>query len=180
MKFSNTPLPDLISIEPAAFPDNRGTFVKIFQEDEFARAGIAFTPREEFFSISAKDVIRGMHFQLPPAAQNKLVYCTTGRILDVILDLRRDSPTYGQTHSIELSAANRTMLYIPVGFAHGFLSLEKDSTVHYMADHFRDPAHDSGIHWNSFGFSWPVTKPTLGTRDHTLQALAAFKSPFTR
>jgi len=106
------------------------------------------------------------------------VYCAAGRILDVVLDLRAGSATRGRVVSRELSAANREMFFIPVGFAHGFLSLEDGSLVIYKTDAAHSPAHDVGIAWNSFGFDWPVAKPILSERDRQFPAWSAFKSPF--
>jgi dTDP-4-dehydrorhamnose 3,5-epimerase len=168
----------LFVIKPRVFTDPRGSFVKTYHENLFLDLGLAFTPREEFFSVSAKNVLRGMHFQLPPAAHAKLVYCATGRILDVVLDLRSNSPTRGQAVSRELSAANREMFFIPPGFAHGFLSLEDDTLTVYKTDFVYAPAQDAGIGWNSFGFNWPVAQPIVSERDSKFPAWSDFQSPF--
>ncbi len=168
----------LFVLQPRIFSDARGTFVKTFNEELFRDLGIFFSPREEFFSVSAKNVLRGMHFQIPPAAHAKLVYCATGRILDVVLDMRADSPTRGQTVSRELSAANREMFFIPPGFAHGFLSLEDDSLTVYKTDFGYAPAQDQGIVWDSFGFEWPVKNPVMSERDRGFSRWPEFESPF--
>lgn len=168
----------LFVLKPRVFTDPRGVFVKTYHESLFHELGIGFTPREEFFSVSAKNVLRGMHFQLPPAAHAKLVYCATGRILDVVLDMRANSPTRGQAVSRELSAANREMFFIPPGFAHGFLSLEDDTLTVYKTDFVYAPAQDTGVAWNSFGFSWPVAQPIVSERDSKFPAWPEFKSPF--
>jgi len=168
----------LVVLQPRTFSDQRGTFVKTFHDGLFKELGIPFAPREEFYTVSAEKVLRGMHFQVPPAAHAKLVYCSAGRILDVVLDLRSNSPTCGQAASRELSSANREMFFIPVGFAHGFLSLEDDSLVVYKTDAVHSPEHDLGIAWNSFGFNWPVTNPILSERDRKFPAWPDFKSPF--
>lgn len=136
------------------------------------------TVREEFFSTSSKDVLRGMHFQTPPHAHQKLIYCITGRVLDVLLDLRRSSPTYGQSIALELSAANRHVLFVPVGFAHGFLSLEDHSCLVYKTDAVHAPQHDAGIRWDSFGFDWPADSPLISGRDLTHPEFSEFRSPF--
>ena len=136
------------------------------------------TVREEFFSTSAKDVLRGMHFQIPPHAHQKLIYCVNGKVLDVLLDLRQCSPTYGRSISLELSAANRHVLYIPVGFAHGFLSMEDQSCLVYKTDAVHAPLHDAGIRWDSFGFAWPSDAPLISGRDLAHPAFSEFHSPF--
>lgn len=198
MTLISEPLPGVKILRPFVFEDARGNFVKPFHEDQFAAHGIALTVREEFFSTSAAGVLRGMHFQLPPHAHQKLVYCITGRVLDVLLDLRRDSPTYGQSTGFELSAANRHLVHIPVGFAHGFLALEDNSCLVYKTDAVHAPSHDAGIRWDSFGFQWPLSAvaqpasrnqalgarnqeppiPTISPRDLTHPVVADFASPF--
>ena len=178
MKFLPSSLPGVWVIQPPVFQDQRGGFVKTFHIEAFRDAGINFAPREEFFSVSRRGVVRGMHFQLPPAAVDKLVYCPVGRVLDVVLDLRKESATCGQTFSRELSAENREMLFIPVGFAHGFLALADDTLMVYQQSGVHSPGHDAGIRWNSVGFDWPVTNPLLSARDQAFPALADFASPF--
>lgn len=168
----------LLILQPKVFADHRGIFVKTFQETLFRGLGIAFQPREEFYSTSRKDVLRGMHFQLPPVAHAKLVYCLQGRVLDVVLDLRRQSETYGRAFARELDAVSRELLFIPVGFAHGFVSLADDSLLVYKTDAVHSPAHDTGIAWNSFGFAWPVARPRLSERDSRFPAWDEFNSPF--
>ena len=119
-----------------------------------------------------------MHFQLPPAAHAKLVYCITGRVLDVVLDLRKDSPTFGRSYGRELSAVNREMFFIPAGFAHGFLALEDNTTMVYQTSTVHSPTHDAGVRWDSFNFDWPVKNPTLSDRDQKFPTLPEFNSPF--
>jgi dTDP-4-dehydrorhamnose 3,5-epimerase len=154
MTLISEPLPGVKILRPFVFEDARGNFVKPFHEDQLAAQGIRLTVREEFFSTSAAGVLRGMHFQVPPHAHQKLVYCITGRVLDVVLDLRKASPTFGQAAGFELSAANRHVVHIPVGFAHGFLALEDRSCLVYKTDAVHAPACDAGIRWDSFGFEW--------------------------
>lgn len=180
MDLIETPLPDVRVLRPFVFEDERGNFVKPFHEARLAEHGIAMTMREEFFSTSAAGVLRGMHFQVPPHAHQKLVYCITGRVLDVVLDLRRGSPTYGRSAGFELSAANRHVVHIPVGFAHGFLSLEDGSCLVYKTDCVHAPESDRGLLWDSFGFDWPVAgiDPVISPRDLSHPELASFESPF--
>jgi len=178
MEIIPTELPGLCVIRPRIFEDARGSFVKTFHAPSFQAAGLTFEPREEFFSVSRRNVIRGMHFQLPPHTQARLVCCLAGRILDVVVDLRRQQPTFGRVVSRELTAANREMLFIPEGFAHGFLSLADDTLVYYVANQPHSPAHDAGIAHDSFGFEWPVKNPVLSGRDQKFPALREFQSPF--
>lgn len=177
MKVLPTELDGVFVLKPNVFEDARGSFVKTYHEELFASFGIKFTPKEEFFSVSRKDVLRGMHFQLPPAAHAKLVYCPVGRVLDVVLDLRA-SVQPGRFISRELSASNREMLYIARGCAHGFLALDDESLMVYQTSTVHSPSHDAGVLWNSFGFDWPIKRPVLSDRDKSFPALRDFKSPF--
>ncbi len=119
-----------------------------------------------------------MHFQIPPAAHVKLVYVTSGIILDVVLDIRKGSPTYGKYISAELSEKNRKMMYIPIGCAHGFLSLKNNSCVIYLQTTMYSKDNDAGIHIDSFGMDWGVSSPIMSTRDQAFPALQEFKTPF--
>ncbi len=178
MELVPTELPGLQIIRPRIFQDARGSFVKTFHRNIFREFGLDFEPHEEFFSTSAKDVLRGMHFQLPPAAHAKSVYCIAGRVLDVVLDLRKNSSTFGRNYARELNATNREMLFIPVGFAHGFLALEDNATMIYQTSTIHSPAHDAGVRWDSFGFDWPVKNPVLSERDGKFPTASNFLSPF--
>ena len=173
-----TQLPGVMILQPRVFADARGSFVKTYHEDTFRELGIAFTPREEFFSVSARNVVRGMHFQRPPAAHDKLVYCLAGAVLDVVVDLRKGSAARGQVLSRELSEANRQMLFIPVGCAHGFLALTEGAVMVYQTSTTHAPALDAGIRYDSIGFAWPVEQPILSDRDRRFPSLAEFESPF--
>lgn len=178
MELVPTELPGLQIVRPKIFQDARGSFVKTFHADQFRELGLDFEPREEFFSTSAKDVLRGMHFQLPPAAHAKLVYCIVGSVLDVVLDVRKNSPTFGRSYARELSAANREMLFIPIGFVHGFLALDDGATMIYQTSTVHSPVHDAGVRWDSFNFDWPVKTPILSERDKKFLPLQDFQSPF--
>jgi dTDP-4-dehydrorhamnose 3,5-epimerase len=177
-EIEDTALPGLRVLRPRLFRDARGEFVKTYHAGLFRELGIPFAPAEEFFSVSHKDVVRGMHFQNPPHAHAKLVYCAAGRVLDVVVDLRRESPAFGRHAARELSAANREMFFIPEGFAHGFLSLEDDTMMVYQTSTVHAPASDAGILWDSFGFDWPVRGPLVSDRDRGFPPLAGFDSPF--
>lgn len=158
--------------------DARGTFVKTFHGTTLQNAGMNFTLRESYFSLSKKDVIRGMHFQLPPHDHCKIVFCTQGAILDVMVDLRRNSPTYGQHYSYELSAENHKAFFIPEGFAHGFKSLTDDAITYYLVSSEYSAPHDTGIMYDSIGFDWGVQEPIISARDLSFGTLSAFDSPF--
>jgi len=172
-------LPGVHLLTPRTFMDDRGLFIKTVHIRAWSELGIEFNLREEFYSISKKDVIRGMHFQAPPAAHQKVVTCLRGTILDVLVDLRKDSPMFGKHLSLELTDSNRQILFIPVGVAHGFLSQTKDSLVIYKTDREYVKELDRGIHFQSFGFSWPVDDPIVSSRDAEHPRLdAEFESPF--
>ena len=178
MKFNHTSIPGLFLIEPFFHRDNRGTFVKTFHEDEFREQGLETDFRESFYSESVKGVIRGMHFQLPPHDHVKLIFCTAGEVIDVIVDLRKSSPMYGKSESFSLSGENRNMLYVPRGCAHGFLVVSDNATVFYNTTTVHSKEHDSGILYNSFGFEWPLKNNILSDRDLSFQSLSDFISPF--
>lgn len=161
-----------------AFTDERGLFVKTFHDTMFREAGIEFTLRESYFSHSVKDVIRGMHFQVPPHQHSKIVFCPQGAILDVIVDLRKGSPTYGRFDMQELSAANHKAFFIPEGFAHGFKSLTDDAITYYLVSSEYSREHDTGIRYDSFGMDWGIEAPIMSPRDRSFIDLAAFDSPF--
>lgn len=165
MIFESTPIQGLHVIGYNRFVDHRGEFVKTIHRESFEQAGVEWRFTESYFSVSAKDVIRGMHFQLPPADHDKLVYVIAGSITDVVLDIRRRSPTYGQYFATTLSADNRKAVYIPKGLAHGFVSLEPQSIVEYHTTTSQHKGYEGGILWNSFGYAWPVEEPILSERD---------------
>ena len=178
MKFNTTDIEGLLLVEPNHFVDARGSFVKTFHEDIFKAQGLETDLKESFYSESLKGVIRGMHFQLPPHDHAKLVFCTAGEVLDVALDLRKNSKTYGQCQSFSLSEGNKHMLYIPRGMAHGFCSISDKATLFYFTTSMHAAAHDTGVRYDSFGFNWPVDAPVLSDRDKSFPALGEFDSPF--
>ena len=178
MKIHSEPLSGAFVLNPRVFEDMRGDFVKTFHQPDFVALGIHFDPREEFFSTSHRNVLSGMHFQLPPHDHEKFVYCIRGSILDVVLDLRKGSPDLGKFAGIRLSAQNRQLFFIPKGMAHGFLALEDDTVVVYKTSTVHSPSHDAGVRWDSFGFVWPVETPILSERDRSFPAMADFNSPF--
>lgn len=161
-----------------AFADARGSFVKSFNDSLFQSWGIQFQLKESYFSVSAKDVIRGMHFQLPPAQHAKIVFCPFGEILDVVVDLRKTSPNYGQAKAQILSADNHKAFYIPEGFAHGFKALSEGAITYYLVSSEYHQASDTGIAFDSFGFDWACIAPIMSERDQHFIALQDFVSPF--
>lgn len=173
------PLPPTqpVCLTPKCSRDQRGIFVKTWHPDLFSPHGIRMPLAEEFFSVSGRGVIRGMHFQTPPHDHEKIVYCPAGRVLDVVLDLRR-GPTFGAVSCWELSAENGFVIHIPRGFAHGFLAREDNSVMIYKTSTVYSPEHDAGIAWDSFGFNWPVDCPVLSERDREHPSFASFESPF--
>lgn len=178
MRFLQTPIEGLMVFEPTLFTDVRGKFVKTYNDDFFRAHGLDIAIKESYYSLSAKDVIRGMHFQTPPYDHIKIVYVPNGKIIDVVLDLRKGSPTYGTFFDIELSAENGKILIIPKGLAHGFKSLEDSTNVTYMQTSCYAPENDFGIHYNSFGYDWGVAEPKLSDRDASFVFLNVFDSPF--
>lgn len=163
-------IPDVKTAVPRKFADGRGFFSETYNQNTFSAAGIPDVFVQDNHSYSAdKGVIRGLHFQIPPRAQTKLVRVVRGSIFDVAVDLRQSSPTYGKWVSAELSAENWTCLYVPVGFAHGFCTLEPNTEVVYKVTDFYDPEHDKGLFWDDpqLGIEWPIDKDliTLSERD---------------
>jgi dTDP-4-dehydrorhamnose 3,5-epimerase len=169
-------------IRPRRHGDTRGWFTETYNHDVFAAVGIhcTFVQDNHSYSVSAF-TLRGLHFQTPPCGQDKLVRCVRGKILDVAVDVRRGSPTYGQWVGAELSAENGHQLFIPIGFAHGFMTLERDCEVTYKCSDTYAPQNDGGIHWDSVGIDWPLPagiRPELSDKDKVQPPLADFDSPF--
>lgn len=170
-------LPGVQVFRLGRFQDARGTFVKTFVRSALEDVLTGFELREEFYSTSARDVVRGMHFQIPPHHHVKLVYCARGRVLDAVLDLRR-GPGFGRAAGVTLDAETPVLLVIPAGVAHGFRSLVDGSIVVYKTNAEHVPSHDKGIRWDSFGFDWGVAQPIVSERDASHPPLRGFDSPF--
>ena len=177
MQFIETSIPDCYEIIPRVIEDNRGKFVKTFHKNTFIENGLESNFAEEYFSVSQKNVLRGMHFQLPPHAHVKLVYCSDGEVLDVLVDLRVGSPVYGKAVKFNLSAEKANILYIPIGVAHGFYTLSEMATMIYKTSTVHNASCDCGILWNSFDV-WKVEAPILSDRDKGHKCLKDFISPF--
>lgn len=173
----------VISLTPRAFADPRGWFSETYHQARAAEAGIdiVFCQDNQSFSRTA-GTIRGLHYQRPPFAQAKLVRCVRGSIWDVAVDARRGSPTYGQWVGAKLSAENRRQLYLPIGFLHGFVTLEADTEVAYKVSAFYDPASDGGVRWDDadLALPWPLNGnvPLVSEKDAKMPSFAEFDSPF--
>ena len=169
-------------IKPVRHGDARGWFTEVYSEKAFAARGIDVRFVQDNHSLSVPAfTLRGLHFQTPPHGQAKLVRCIRGRILDVAVDVRAGSPTYGQHVAAELTAENGHQLYVPVGFAHAFLTLEPECEVTYKVSDIYAPQCDGGIRWDSVGIDWPLPNgavPELSGKDALLPSLADFNSPF--
>lgn len=178
MKFTELALPGCFSIEPFCHRDARGIFLKTFQDHEYNEHGLDFWFREEFISVSHKKVLRGMHFQVPPAAHDKIVCCLKGEVFDAFVDLRQGSPTYRQSLALNLSERTHRILYLPAGIAHGFLTLSREAIMVYKTSTMHDPVCDTGIFWRGCGIEWPIDDPILSDRDRCFPRLNDFTSPF--
>jgi dTDP-4-dehydrorhamnose 3,5-epimerase len=155
--FIKTKIEGLIIIEPSVFPDDRGFFMESYNQKVFVENGIDVTFVQDNHSRSTKGVLRGLHFQKPPFAQDKLIRCTRGEVLDVAVDIRKDSPTFGQSESVILSEENKKMFFIPQGFAHGFLVLSDIADFQYKCSNFYNKESEGGILWNDpkLGIEFP-------------------------
>lgn len=176
--FQKTAIESCYIFKSSLFKDLRGSFTKVFSTAAFQEIGMNIPVAEVFVSNSHQNVLRGMHFQVPPQDQVKIVSCLSGRILDVVLDLRKKSATYGQAFGFELSPAQESTLIIPRGCAHGFYSFEDNSIVSYVVETNHDKAADQGVLWSSFDFEWPAKNPIVSVRDAQLPSLKDFANPF--
>ncbi len=156
-KFTQTPIPGVIVVEPKVFGDNRGYFMETFVDRDFAEGGIDITFVQDNQSRSKKGVLRGLHFQ-KKNPQGKLVRCIEGEVFDVAVDLRKNSPTFGKWHGVILSEENKKQFYVPEGFAHGFVVLSETATFCYKCTRYYDPSDEGGLMWNDpeIGIEWPI------------------------
>jgi dTDP-4-dehydrorhamnose 3,5-epimerase len=166
-RFTRSDIPEVVLIEPPVFPDARGFFMETYKQSEFVSAGI-----NEIFvqcnqSKSSKGILRGLHYQKGPKGQAKLIRALSGEIYDVVVDLRRGGPSYGRSIAMMLSAENKRMLYVPVGFAHGFCVTSVEAEILYMTTEEYAPREETGVLWSDpdLKIDWPVTKPILSPRD---------------
>ncbi len=168
MIFKKTKIEGLYIIEPELKVDERGYFTRIFCQEELVKTGLSFNVAQINQSLTKKKgTIRGMHFQKPPKAEDKIVQCLKGAIYDVVIDLRPDSSTYSQWVAEELSGQNKKMFFIPKGFAHGFQALVDNCEVQYFVSEFYSPEYARGIRWNDsrFNIQWPIKNPILSKKD---------------
>lgn len=175
MKIIDTKLPGVKLLEPTVFGDHRGFFMESYNEQVAQANGIYHAYIQDNHSLSVEPgVLRGMHYQLNPKAQTKLVRVTAGAIYDVVVDIRKGSPTFGQWQGFILSAANNRQLLVPQGFAHGFCTLVPNCEVQYKVDALYSPEHDRGIAWNdpALAIDWPTSKPILSDKDGKHPVLA--------
>ena len=183
MKFIETKISDVIIIEPSVFGDARGYFLESYNKKKFEE----FIGKTSFIqdneSKSSKGVLRGLHFQKPPFEQAKLVRCIEGEVLDVAIDIRKNSKTYGEHVAVLLSGENKRQLFVPRGFAHGFLVLSESATFAYKVDNIYAPDHDAGIRWNDkeLNIQWNMedSEVMVSEKDAELPFLSEFESPFT-
>ena len=178
MKVIETDFEGLFIVEHRIFKDDRGVFVKTYNAEAFKHFNINLEISERYFSVSKKNVIRGMHFQTPPKDHTKLVTVISGKILDVVLDLRKGSNTFGKYFSKELDNNNYKTIIIPKGFAHGFKAMENNTIVEYNQSTCYSLKNDDGIRFDSFGFDWKVVKPIVSKRDLSFHPFGEYKSPF--
>lgn len=180
MKLIKTEIEGVFIIENFHASDDRGSFTKTYHKEFFQKNELCTDFRESYFSVSKKNVIRGMHFQLPPHDHEKLVYVAKGEVIDVILDLRKESRTYGKAISIILNESNQRSVYIPKGLAHGFKSIQDNTIMIYNVSTVYNNKSDFGICYDSFNFNWEVESPIISDRDKALITFEEFKdsNPF--
>ncbi|MFN4235498.1 MAG: dTDP-4-dehydrorhamnose 3,5-epimerase [Bacteroidia bacterium] len=174
MQVIPTDFEDLYIIQPKCFEDDRGYFFESYNENEFKKNGLNLKFVQDNQSLSHKNVLRGMHFQHPPFAQGKLVRVIKGAVFDVVIDLRKKSPTFGKYFSIELNEHNKTMLYVPEGFAHGFLTLEDNTIFFYKCTNFYNKAAEDCIIWNdpAININWGISNPLVSEKDSLAKPLS--------
>ena len=181
MEIVETSLQGAYLLKSRVYNDERGFFMETYSAKKFAEFGIDAVFVQDNHSMSVtKGVLRGLHFQNPPYAQAKLVRVTKGAVYDVIVDLRKDSPTFGKWAGFELSVENAYQLFVPRGFAHGFCTLEDYTEFQYKCDNFYTPESEGSIMWNDpdLGIYWPIANPILSEKDAKAQRFSEFNSPF--
>ena len=180
MEISKTALDGLLIIKPDVFRDDRGYFFESFNIEKFSKEGLDVTFMQDNESLSMKGVIRGLHFQIPPFEQAKLVRVVKGSALDLAVDLRKSSSTYGKWTSVLLTGENKWMFWIPAGFAHGFATLEEDTVFFYKCTKVYNKESERSILWNDpdINIKWGIEKPIISERDKSAKGFREFKSPF--
>lgn len=179
MEIETTALEGVLIVTPRRFGDSRGWFCETFNAARMAEAGIGISFVQDNHSFSAaKGTLRGLHYQKPPHAQDKLVRCSRGALVDVAVDARVGSATYGRWVAVELSAENGRQLLVPKGFLHGFVTTEADTEVQYKCSDIYAPACDGAVRWDSLGIDWGVEAPVLSDKDRVAPVFADWTSPF--
>ncbi len=180
MRIIEEPMPGLKLIEPTVFQDDRGYFYETFNSSTYHAKGIDVNFVQGNESLSQKNVVRGLHFQAPPYGQAKLVRVLQGAVVDVVVDLRKGSPTFKQTYKAKLSGENKHQLYVPVGFGHGFVTLEDETIFSYKCSNLYNKASEGGVIWNDseLNIDWEVDSPILSEKDERLPLLKNIESPF--
>lgn len=180
MQIEKTEIEGLLIIRPKVFEDDRGHFFESFNKNIFLKNGLALEFVQDNQSLSNKNVLRGLHFQSPPYAQGKLIRVIKGSVLDVAVDIRKSSPTYGKNIVINLSEQNKIMFYIPEGFAHGFLTLEDNTIFSYKCTNFFNKESEGSLLWNDLdlNINWGITNPILSDKDKVAPLFNSFNSPF--
>jgi dTDP-4-dehydrorhamnose 3,5-epimerase len=180
MRITPTKIKDVLVLEPKVFEDKRGFFFESFREDVFKQRGFNYLFVQDNHSRSSQNVLRGLHYQIEPKAQAKLVRIVVGEIFDVAVDIRQESPTFGQWVGEILSAKNKKQLFVPRGFAHGFCVLSDTAEMEYKCTEYYSPEHERGIRWNDpkLNINWPVKNPILSEKDKNLPLLKEQKDLF--
>ncbi|MBT8326445.1 MAG: dTDP-4-dehydrorhamnose 3,5-epimerase [Bacteroidia bacterium] len=180
MKVIQTGIKDLLVLEPQVFGDHRGYFFESFRKDVLGEAGVNLEFIQDNQSMSKKNILRGLHFQEPPYEQGKLVRVLSGAVIDVVVDIRKDSETYGQHFKIELNEENKLMLWVPPGFAHGFLTLQDDTIFVYKCTQYYNKDSEGCVRWNSpkLNIDWGINNPILSDKDKVALVFDDFESPF--
>ena len=180
MKIIKTEIEGLLLIEPKVFEDERGYFFESWSKDAFENAGLDINFVQDNQSFSSKGVVRGLHFQNPPFAQGKIVRVLKGSVLDIAVDIRENSPTYGKYFSIHLSEENKTMLWIPPGFAHGFSTLEDNTIFSYKCSGVYNKESEGSLMWNDTDLSidWKIKNPIISEKDQNSELFSNFKTQF--
>lgn len=180
MQIEKTEIEGLLIIKPKVFEDDRGHFFESFNKNVFFKNGLSLEFVQDNQSLSNKNVLRGLHFQSPPYAQGKLIRVIKGSVLDVAVDIRKSSPTYGKNVVINLSEQNKIMFYIPEGFAHGFLTLEDNTIFSYKCTNFFNKESEGSLLWNDLDLNvnWGITNPILSDKDKVAPTFNSFNSPF--
>ena len=180
MKITSAPIQDLLIIQPQVFEDDRGYFFESWSKKIFENNGLDFDFVQDNQSMSHRGVLRGLHFQAPPFAQGKLVRVIKGSVLDVAVDIRANSPTYGKHFSIELNESNKTMFFIPRGFAHGFLTLADNTIFYYKCTHYYNKSSEGTILWNDnqLEIDWKISNPLVSEKDKSGTLFKDFITPY--